>query len=172
MSKGSEIKQIIKNIATNNVGINLFEGEVTEAKDTTISAKIQGLTHENIRLVSGFANSTATMIVKPQKGSKVLIADLSAGKMRDLIVLMVEKAEAITFNGGANGGLINIAKLKDNLDSLKKYCEALKNAVSNGLSAVGAGELANGETGATTFDQAMSTESITISDMEDKNIKH
>jgi len=171
MSKGSEIKQIIKNIATNNVGINLFEGEVTEAKDTTISAKIQGLTHENIRLVSGFANSTATMIVKPKVGSKVLIADLSAGKMRDLIVLMVEKAEVITFNGGENGGLIKIEELTKQINAIENQINDLKKAIKNWKPLAQDGGASLQTTALTEWlaNEDLKTET---KDLEDATIKH
>ena len=112
------------------------------------------------------------MIIKPAVGSTVLAADLSGGKMRDLVVLMVEKAETMIFNGGKLGGLIKIEELKKSLDSLKQYCEDLKTAVAQGLTAVGVGTTASGTTGAQTFNQLMTGKSITIEEMEDEMIKH
>jgi len=172
MSKESEIKQIIRNIAAYNSGLTLFEAVVTESKDTECSIKYQGLEHKNVRLVCGFSQSLTTMIIKPAVGSTVLAADLSGGKMRDLVVLMVEKAETMIFNGGKLGGLIKIEELKKSLDSLKQYCEDLKTAVAQGLTAVGVGTTASGTTGAQTFNQLMTGKSITIEEMEDEMIKH
>lgn len=172
MSKESEIKQLIRNIAAYNSGLTLFEAEVTESEDTECTIKYQGLEHKNVRLVCGFSQSLTTMIIKPAVGSTVLVADLSGGKMRDLVVLMVEKAETVIFNGGELGGLVKIEELKKSLDSLKQYCEDLKTAVAQGLTAVGVGTAASGTTGAQTFYQLMTGKSITIEEMEDEMIKH
>ncbi|MBR4326747.1 MAG: hypothetical protein IKP73_14600, partial [Bacteroidales bacterium] len=109
---------------------------------------------------------------KPAVGSTVLVADLSGGKYRDMIVLMVEKAELTTINGGNLGGVVNIEDLKDTLNSLKQYCEALKDAVSIGFQSVGEGTSASGSAAKTTFETAMQNQNITIKDMEDKKIKH
>jgi fumarate hydratase class II len=92
--------------------------------------------------------------------------------MRDLVVLMVEQAETVIFNGGELGGLIKIEELKKSLDSLKQYCEDLKTAVAQGLTAVGVGTAASGTVGAQAFNQLMTGKSITIEEMEDEMIKH
>jgi len=172
MSKESEIKQLIRNIAAYNSGLTLFEAVVTESEDTQCTIKYQGLEHKNVRLVCGFSQSLTTMIIKPAVGSTVLVADLSGGKMRDLVVLMVEQAETVIFNGGELGGLIKIEELKKSLDSLKQYCEDLKTAVAQGLTAVGVGTAASGTVGAQAFNQLMTGKSITIEEMEDEMIKH
>ena len=79
--------------------------------------------------------------------------------------------DGIVLNGGDLGGLVKIQEIKDNLDTLKQYCEALKNATSAGITAVGAAMSANGATGAKAFDAAMSSRSIVFKDMENDKIK-
>lgn len=79
--------------------------------------------------------------------------------------------DGIVLNGGDLGGLVKIQEIKDNLDTLKKYCEALKSATSAGIKAVGAAMAANGATGATAFDAAMAAQSIVFKDMENKKVK-
>ena len=172
MSKESEIKHLIRDIAAPNGGAALFEAEVVESKDTECTIKYQGLLHKNVRLVCGFSQSLTTIIVKPAVGSTVLVADLSGGKYRDMIVLLVEKAECTTINGGNLGGMVNIEDLIDTLKSLKEYCEALKDAVSSGLLAVGESTSASGHTAQATFDNLMQTQSITINPMEDDKVRH
>ena len=172
MSKELEIKQLIRNMAAFNSGLTLFEAEVISSEDTECTIKYQGLEHKKVRLVSGFSQSLTTMVIKPAVGSAVLVADLSCGKMRDLIVLMVEKTETVVFNGGELGGLVKIVELKNALDSIKSYCETLKAAVSQGLTAVGVGASASGSTGAQTFERAMTGKSIKIEEMEDDKVKH
>ncbi len=156
MGKHSEIKQLIRSIASTGGGATLFEATVVESKDTECTIKYQGLEHKNVRLVCGFSQSLTTVIVKPAPKSTVLVADLSSGKMRDLVVLMVEKAETITINGGELGGLINIAALTDKLNALVNTFNTHVHSVS-------------GNATLTTTQQA---QTFKKSDYEDTNIKH
>lgn len=133
MSKESEIKQLIRNIAAYNSGLTLFEAVVTESEDTQCTIKYQGLEHKNVRLVCGFSQSLTTMIIKPAVGSTVLVADLSNGKMRDLVVLMVENVEKVIFNGGELGGLIKIEELKTQLNRMTARIDGIINAIKGGV---------------------------------------
>lgn len=78
----------------------------------------------------------------------------------------------ITFNDGANHGLVKVEELERSLESIKTYCETLKEAVSAGIKAIGAGIGANGTTGATTFDTAMAAASIRLEELENDKITH
>lgn len=80
-------------------------------------------------------------------------------------------ADGIVLNGGSLGGLVILEKINKNLDQLKKYAETMKSAVSSGLKAVGAGTAANGMTGASAFDGAMSSAIISFEDMENEKVK-
>lgn len=163
MGKESEIKQLIRSIASPEGGATLFEASVVESKDTECTIKYQGLEHKNVRLVCGFSQSLTTVIVKPANGSKVLVADLSNGKMRDLVVLMVEKAESVTFNGGNLGGLINIKALTDKLNALVDKFNTHTHAVTVGNLTGIAQAFTNPEQKASSFNQT---------DYEDTKIKH
>lgn len=156
MGKHSEIKQLIRSIASTDGGATLFEATVVESKDTECTIKYQGLEHKNVRLVCGFSQSLTTVIVKPAPKSTVLVADLSSGKMRDLVVLMVETAETITINGGELGGLINIAALTNKLNALVNTFNTHVHSVS-------------GNATLTTTQQA---QTFKQSDYEDTKIKH
>lgn len=81
-------------------------------------------------------------------------------------------ADEIIFNGGELGGLVKIQELKDNLDSLKKFVEAIHKAIPTAFSSVGAAMAANGALGKTSYDGAMAGKTITIADMENPKIKH
>ena len=133
MSKESEIKQLIRNISAYNSGLTLFEAEVTASEDTECVIKYQGLEHKNVRLVCGFSQSSTTMIIKPAVGSTVLVADLSNGKMRDGVVLMVENVEKVIFNGGELGGLIKIEELKTQLNKMTARIDGIINAIKGGV---------------------------------------
>lgn len=76
------------------------------------------------------------------------------------------------FNDGANHGLVKVGELKLSLESIKTYCETLKEAVSAGFDAVGIGTAANGTAGAGTFDTVMAAASIRLEELENDKILH
>ena len=78
----------------------------------------------------------------------------------------------ITFNDGANHGLVKVEELKRTLESIKTYCETLTQAVSTGLAGVGAGAAANGGTGASKFGEAMAAASIRLEELENDKVTH
>lgn len=119
MGKHSEIKQLIRSIASTGGGATLFEATVVESKDTECTIKYQGLEHKNVRLVCGFSQSLTTVIVKPAVDSTVLVADLSSGKMRDLVVLMVAQPERITIDKGTKSITKRLDEIEDAINSLK-----------------------------------------------------
>ena len=123
MGKHSEIKQLIRSIASPEGGATLFEASVVESKDTECTIKYQGLEHKNVRLVCGFSQSLTSVIVKPAPNSTVLVADLSSGKMRDLVVLMVENAKSITIDEGTKS-------ITKRLDEIEAAINSLKDAFS------------------------------------------
>ena len=76
------------------------------------------------------------------------------------------------FNGGELGALVKIEELKENLESLKQYCESLKSAISSGLQNVGESTAASGTKGKAAFELAMSGKTIDIKDMADNAVLH
>ena len=80
--------------------------------------------------------------------------------------------DRITFNDGANHGLVKVEELKRSLESIKTYCETLREAVFAGIGAVGDGAAASGTTGATTFDTAMAAALIQLEELGNDKITH
>ena len=174
MGKHSEIKQLIREIASTGGGATLFEATVVESKDTECTIKYQGLEHKNVRLVCGFSQSLTTVIVKPAVDSTVLVADLSSGKMRDLVAIMVERAETVIFNGGELGGLINIGTLTTKLNNLTDKVNALVelfNGHTHLVNTTGSSTAQSG-TAVAPSTQAQKATKFDKSDYEDQTIKH
>ena len=78
----------------------------------------------------------------------------------------------IVINGGDNKGIVKIQELKDNLDSLKSYIEAMNTAISTGFSSVGESSAASGTAGKSAYTSAMTGRSINFKDMEDTKVTH
>lgn len=171
MGTTSEIKHLIRQIANGpgNTDI-LFEAEVTEVQDTTITVKYQGLLHENVRLSAGFSGNVNTIIAKPKVGSLVLVADISEGKMRDLVVLLQEETDEIVINGGELGGLIKIEELTKRLNAIEKDLNNEKNAFKQWVVAPNDGGAALKAAVATWAGQTITE--TKQSDIEDEKIRH
>jgi hypothetical protein len=128
--------------------------------------------YEGIQLGFGYVD------VKPKNDTICLIGILEGKEALTFLInaeqveLVEVKADKITFNGGSNKEIVKIEQLQKNLDSLKKYCEALKLAVATGINAVGISSSASGTVGATAFNNAMTGESIAFEDMKDEKILH
>ena len=174
----SEIRKSIQGMVKGTGKAGCFTAKVKAVDGDTCSVELDGLTLTDVRLRAVVNGENSKILVTPETGSYVLVADLS-GDFSQLAVVgysEVEKievdAEQIIFNGGENNGLVKIEELKRNLDTLKNYIMALQSAVATGLGAVGAGTAANGETGAGAFGEAMTGRSINFEDMEDTKITH
>jgi len=131
MSKESEIKSIIRSMAGYANGATLFEAEIKSVDNAICAIEYRGLVYEDVRLVCGFTDATQTILITPKVGSKALCVDLSVGKMRDIVVLMVEQVEQITLNGGEFGGLIKIEELIKHLNTIEKDLNNLKKVFSS-----------------------------------------
>ncbi len=121
----------------------------------------------------------------PQVGSIGVISFLSkntailiqASALEELRAYLGPRSFVITqndivFNGGALGGTVILSQLVDNLNSLKKYAEAINSSLPPAFSAIGSGSTSSGPEGARVYNNGMSGQRITLKDMEDKNVKH
>lgn len=181
MTQEREIRELIKKIAgTNGVSSLFITAQVVSVSSETCTVKRNGVQLTDVRLNAMVSDdkSTKNLIIKPTVGSTVMLADLSGGLYRDLAVIGWSGVDSIningtiTINGGKQGGLINIADLKTNLDNLKSYVEAMNTALPAAFTAVGAALQANGATASGSYTTSMTGQAITFKNMEDTNIKH
>lgn len=179
MDTYSEIAQAIKNISGGGNTAPLFTAEVVSVDGETCTVKVGELELPDVLLTPADEGADGKLVITPKVGSMVTIADLSGGQLRQMAVVHwgeVEKitcsCEQIELNGGENGGLVNIESLQNNLDALKRYVEAMKNAIANGFTSVGVSSAASGPTGRATFEGAMAAQNINFEDMEDTTITH
>ncbi len=173
MSKERDIKEAIQQIAREGGTLQgmFYVADVVSASDDECVVDIDGLQLSGVRTGAIVDDNTNKLRIKPKAGSKVMVADLYGDKTQ-LMVVSFSEIESITINGGNLGGLVKIEELKNNLKSLKDYCESLKSAIATGLTSVGASTAASGEVGAQEFNRKMIGKTISFSDMEDTKIKH
>lgn len=136
-----------------------------EEKTMTAMGATDDLEYYDVSLGLGYK------FIKPKVDADCIIGILE-GEESVGFLLDASEVEEVVYNGGELGGLVKIEQLKENIDTLKKYCEALNSAISIGLSAVGVGSAASGTLGEEAFSKAMVGQEISFTDMENKNIKH
>jgi len=89
-------RDLIKRIAgTYSPGGSLFVAEVTKVDGITCAIKIGELEISDVRIFS--VEQQGNLTVKPLEGSMALVADLSSGKLRDLVILQADKVELIKY---------------------------------------------------------------------------
>lgn len=184
MNNLSRIKESIQSIAGRNINDDCYVvGEVTEANGTTCSVKInETLTLTDVLCVAADDGESNNIKIKPAIGSKVLMADLSGGNLRQMVVvaytqiakLEMPKIESLIINGGENGAIINIDKLTDKIneviDVLNKLITSY-NSHTHIVNTTGSATAQSGIAQAVTKKESSAIE-LTSSDFADDTIRH
>jgi hypothetical protein len=131
MSKGAEIKRVLKNIANDNGKSDnrnlFFTAEVKKVHDETCDVEVGGFTVTGVHLAAVSDGNANNLIIKPEEGSVVLVCDKTGGDMAWMnvvsfseIVSIAMKVDKIVINDGQNDGLVKINKLTEKLNDLVK----------------------------------------------------
>ncbi len=95
----------------------ILQGIVKAVNGITCTVTVGNIDIPGVRLRASELDNRQHLLITPQVGSPVILGSLS-GDLADLVVLQVDHAASVTVNGGALGGLINIAQLTDKLNAL------------------------------------------------------
>lgn len=94
MNDYSEIRKLIREMGDTHSS-QVMVGEITSCTNTDCTVKIGSLEFSNVKLFS--IEAEGELVIKPAVGSMVTVLDLSLGKMRDLMVVKVDKPELFRF---------------------------------------------------------------------------
>lgn len=170
MDKFSQIRGALRDICKRGEDNFVFSAEVTKVSNQTCEVKVGEMTLTDVRLCSVVDNNDNNLLIEPKVPSQVLVADMSKGEMRDLVVVKVSQTENIVINGGKLGGLIKIEELKRNLDKMTKRIDGIINAIKNATPVAQDGGASLKTTMVTILNSL--TEKEDFSDIEDKKVKH
>ncbi|MBR1922135.1 MAG: hypothetical protein IJ838_00075 [Paludibacteraceae bacterium] len=183
----SQIAQTIRNIAGVKVGgATIFPAVVKQVNGAVCTITIGDLDISDVRLRAVINNDQDQILRIPKANSQVLVADMSGGEFRELVVIEQSQTEKIdltigqttlviedgkiTINGGNNGGLINIGDLTKQINTIERDINSLKTIVSDWTPVAQDGGAAL-KTAVTTWASQSLTETQN-SNYEDTNIKH
>lgn len=188
MDEYEDIRQKLKWFTKAPIQVLLATVLRVDESDYTCEVKfLSGSTKSDVRLKAAIDelpdgvveipedNSTVLVGIIGNKSSQCFVLKCSKVKRFELKIedtkLSIDK-DGVVHNEGSNGGVPILSKIEANLNELKKYCETMKAAIASGIGAVGAGLAANGGTGASAFNSAMASATISFEDMENTKLKH
>lgn len=179
MSVYSEIREKLEGFKASGGGANIGGLMIAEVKsvegDTCTIAVDDDLDLSDVRLrVVGDDNTSSKMLLTPKIGSFVLVADLSGGDLSDMAVIMFSEVTDVMFNGGNNGGLINIESLTAKINNLVGSVNSLVNAFNSHTHTVSTTGSATAQSGtaAPTETQVQTADQLNQAEFEDTKIKH
>ena len=178
MDRSKEIKEVIKSIA-GVPGMMFVMGKVESVGDETCSVKIADrLVINDVRLNASADGNADNILIKPKVGSMVMMADLSGGELRSLVVISFSALDSMTvmfdgevvINGGENEGLVKVKELTKKLNAIEKDINDLKSIFTSWpvTPSDGGGAL---KLAATNWAGKLLTET-TQKDIENDKIKH
>lgn len=168
----SEIKDTLQKICRPKCLQVYFAEIVSVEDDTTCTIKIDDdLQLSDVRLRAVVNDEQSGILITPKKGSIVLVADLSGGKMAQMSILMYSEVDHIEINGGDKGGLINIEDLTDKLNKLVDEVNALKDTFNSHVH-TGTGYASTPLSIQAPVDKASDVTKFNKSDFEDDKIQH
>ena len=109
----------------------LVVAKVKNVDGQTCTVTIDELELVDVRLRAVVNDEDSGILVTPKVGSFVMITDLSNGDKRDWAVVMYSEVDKVEFNGGQNGGLINIKDLVSHINTIEDDLNNLKTAMSS-----------------------------------------
>lgn len=133
------IKETIQAIAGQKLADNLFPARVVEVNGHSCMVESGGLHYTEVQLFS--SNKSGNLIIKPTKGSQVMVADLSNGLRRQLCIVKVDEVELLEIKHNrlqllcdVSAGTVQIANDSVSLgELLKSYAEILRSFKVNVL---------------------------------------
>lgn len=178
MDKSKEIKEAIKSIV-GVPGMMFVMGKVESVGDETCSVKIADrIVINDVRLNASADGNADNILIKPKVGSMVLMADLSGGELRSLVVISFSALESMTvkfegevvINGGENEGLVKVVELAEKLNAIENDINNLKSIFSSWVPVVYDGGASLKAAAASWAAQSLQTTSK--EDIENPKIKH
>lgn len=138
MDNISKIRGSIRAIASTGKGYGIYLAEVLEVSDQTCKVRVEGVTLSDVKLRATIDTShSSQLLITPKKGSLILMADLSGGRLDNLAVFAfseIEKVELnapkIVFNSGKNDGMVKVNPLVKRLNAIEKDINSLKKVFS------------------------------------------
>lgn len=184
-----KIAQTIRSIADAPIGgATIFPAIVKQVDGATCTITIGNLDISDVRLRAVVNNQQDQLLMTPKQQSQVLVADMSGGELRELVVIAYSEIETlnltigqtslkaedgqITINGGYNNGLVKIKELTDKLNNLAKEINAIKNKFNAHTHSVETTAPVGTWITKPTTNSAADVSGFNKTDYEDTNIKH
>lgn len=175
MSAEKEIREAIRQMVRSSGQSPVFlVVEVESIQGETCTITTGSLSLSDVRLCAVANDNASNLLITPKIGSSVIVADLSGGDLRELVVVAFSQTDTITVNGGELGGLVKIVELTDKLNALKDTVNSLVQAYNTHTHQVATTGTAAAQSGtaAPVTATAQQASAFVKDDYEDIKIKH
>lgn len=112
MSDVRKIREYVRRISEAGRYVAHFVAEVKSVSGPSCTVLLGDLELEGVRLFS--VDNAGTLLIKPKAGSKVTVADLSGGQLRDMELVKVDSPELIAY--AMNGLVVEIDSTTKKVD--------------------------------------------------------
>jgi len=144
-----QIAMKIKELAGkgNSSASHIFSAKVKSVESQTCTVMLDDLAISDVRLKSVINSNTDALIIKPKVNSVVMIADLSAGQYRELLVISYSEIDVVNLkisntqlkidqsgveiNSGNLGGMVKINELVQWMQNLHSDLTNLKTLLAS-----------------------------------------
>ena len=126
-----ELAERLKGFIPQNT--HICQGIVSKVDGITCTVEIGGLSVPGVRLRATEMSANDAVLITPKIGSAVVVGSLT-GSVDELVVLVVDRAESVTFNGGNLGGMVNVAELTKKINALIDALNTHTHPTPNGMS--------------------------------------
>lgn len=143
----AKIAAKVKELSGGNSKPSIFTAQVKQVDGATCSINIGGLVVSDVRLRAVDNSNLDQILITPKIDSYVLVADLSNGNYRNLVVIAHSEvakaqiainntnvevsADGVVVNGGNFGGMCKTQELKTQLDKLTARLDGVMSALQN-----------------------------------------
>lgn len=131
MDNYRELAERLKGFIPQNT--HICQGIVSKVDGITCTVEIGGLSVPGVRLRATEMETDDAVLVVPKIGSAVIVGSLT-GQLDELVVLVIDRAESVTFNGGKMGGMVNVAEITQKLNTLIDALNTHTHSTPNGMS--------------------------------------
>lgn len=172
----SKIRELIRDLAKSNEMVYSEFAKVISVNETNrtcvVKSVVSGVEYVDC-LLQALEGKTNGMVIIPEINSMVLVShvsnELTFVSLQTEIKQIKIDCDDVLFNGGTNGGLVNIEILKTALDTLQNEINILKAGTASGFTALAA---IDGGASSAAFNAGSIIPQINISTIEDSKIKH
>ena len=166
---------------------SVYSGIVSSVNEEEATCEVKLDDNDDLALpvmLRATVDGLSGIIIVPELGSEIVFCAIDDGdeftlirasKVAKVLIDVPElqiKCPKVVINDGNEGAMVKIKELEENVESLKKFAEAIHAALPGAFDAILASTSANGALGKAYYQGKMLGKKVVIKPMNDDKVKH